>query len=432
MEASNKPTAITKFTKTVYEAINFKSAKKNLSNNSFCLIIPQKKRGDCDESESRKRAAMQAFVSKLFATISTIKASYAELQMAQFSNHNIEAIQSADQVVVDELRTLSEVKNSFLKKQIKSSPPHVTFLLTEIQEQHSHMKMYEITIKNLEAQIEVKKEELSALQENLRETTLINKAHAQRLNSGGRFSILDNIVLSSSSNPRDFILVLQYAMKSVREFINILVNRMEIAKWDIDIAVNAIQPNFQFSNRTQKWFAFESFVCQEMFKNFDTPGFSLQNGQCIPYYIDQFTKLKSANATHFFNQYPNSSFGKFTRSKYLQLIHPKMEASFYGNLNQRKLVNSWGCPETTFFAVFAEMARRVWILHCLAFTYNQEVSVFEVKKNCMFSEMYMVSVTSEVFLAGNDEVTVGFMVVPGFKIGKMVVQSKIYLAAAKI
>lgn len=108
-----------------------------------------------------------------------------------------------------------------------------------------------------------------------------------------------------------------------------------------------------------------------------------------------------------------------------------MEASFYGNLNQRKLVNSSGCPETTFFAAFAEMARRIWILHCLAFSVDQEVSTFNVGKNCRFSEVYMESVTSEALLAGNDGNAVAFTVVPGFKIGKTVVQSKVYQSQAK-
>ncbi|KAK1378547.1 DUF641 domain-containing protein [Heracleum sosnowskyi] len=436
MDSSKKPTTTSKFSKTFHKVTSFKLATKTLSGNGFCLLLPREKPENCDEftkdeTKSRDRAAMQAFVSKLFATISTIKASYAELQMAQFSNYNIEAIQSADQVVVDELRTLSDLKHTFLRKQIKSSPPHVTFLLTEIQEQHSLMKMYDITIKKLQAQIEAKETKFSALQQNLRETILINRSHARRLNSSGSFSILDNVTLSSSSNPRDFILVLHYAMKSVRDFVNVLVNQMENADWDIDIAVNAIQPNLQFPDKTHKFFVFESFVCQEMFKDFDTLVFALQNDHSIRYYIDQFTNLKSANATHFLNQYPNSSFGKFTRSKYLCLIHPKMEASFYGNLNQRKLVNSWGCPETTFFAAFAEMARRVWILHCLAFSVDQKVSFFNVGKNCRFSEVYMESVTSEALLCGIDGIAVAFPVVPGFMIGKTVVQSKVYLAQAK-
>lgn len=436
MDSSEKPTTTrSKFSKTFHKVITLKSATKNFSSNGFCLSMPnhdKSKNGHeftKDESRSRNRAALEAFISKLFATISTIKASYAELQMAQFPCYNIDGIQSADKDIVDELRRLSELKQSFLNKDINSSPPHVTLLLTEIQEQQSLMKMYQITIKKMEGQLEAKETQISSLRKDLQETNLSNKSLEKTLNSSGCFSVLDNINISSC-NPKDFILVLHYALKSVRNFVKILVTQMENSNWDIDSAVHAIHPNIQFPNRTHRCFVFESFVCQEMFKDFDTPAFSLLNDQYFPYYVDQFRKLKSASAIHFLNQYPNSLFGKFTRSKYLRLIHPKMEASFYGNLNQRKLVNSWGCPETTFFAAFGEMARRIWILHCLAFSFDQEVSVFQVGKDCRFSEMYMESVTSEVFMDRDSEVTVAFTVVPGFKIGNMVVQSQVYLAPA--
>lgn len=436
MDSSEKPTTTrSKFSKTFHKVITLKSATKNLSNNGFCLSISHDKSKNGheftkDESRSRNRAALEAFISKLFATISTIKASYAELQMAQFPCYNIDGIQSADKDIVDELRRLSELKQCFLNKDINSSPPHVTLLLTEIQEQQSLMKMYQITIKKMEGQLEAKETQISSIRKDLQETILINKSLEKTLNSSGCFSVLDNINISSCSNPKDFILVLHYALKSVRNFVKILVSQMESSNWDIDSAVHAIHPNIQFPNKTHKCFVFESFVCQEMFKDFDTPAFSLLNDQYFPYYVDQFRKLKSANAVYFLNQYPNSLFGKFTRSKYLRLIHPKMEASFYGNLNQRKLVNSWGCPETTFFAAFSEMARRIWILHCLAFSFDQEVSVFQVGKDCRFSEMYMESVTSEVFMDRDSQVTVAFTVVPGFKIGNMVVQSQVYLAPA--
>lgn len=433
-----------KFTKSFFKVIHLKTPTKTLTNNPFCLLIPQEKtkNGDQklkknDEVKSKNRAAMEAFVAKLFATISTIKASYAELQMAQFPKYNGEAIQLADQGVVDELRKLSELKQRFLKKQVDSSPPHVTLLLTEIQEQQSLMKMYEITIKKMEAEIEAKKHKLLNLQGELKDTMLKNKSLEKKLNSSGCFSILENINLSAS-NPKDFILVLQYATRSVRSFVKLLVQEMESSSWNIDVAVDSIHPNLSFSNKNHKCFVFESFVCQEMFQGFENPTFSLQNDQScdsfVPYHIDQFKKLKSVNSVSFLKTHPNSSFAKFTRSKYLRLVHPKMEASFYGNLKQRKMINAWEFPETPFFESFAEMARRVWILHCLALSFGngKELSVFQAGKKCRFSEVYMESVVSnESSSAGDRGFTVAFTVVPGFKIGKTVVQSQVFLSPAK-
>jgi hypothetical protein len=114
-----------------------------------------------------------------------------------------------------------------------------------------------------------------------------------------------------------------------------------------------------------------------------------------------------------------------------------MECSLFGNLNQRKLVNSGGYPDSAFFLAFAEMAKRVWTLHYLAFSFQENITIFQVKKNTRFSEVYMESVTEESVSttsssvdsaeSNSGEFRVVFTVVPGFKIGKTVIQSKVYL-----
>ncbi|KAL8235436.1 hypothetical protein R6Q59_021536 [Mikania micrantha] len=63
------------------------------------------------------RSSMDAFIAKVFSTLSSVKAAYAELQYAQFP-YDPKAIQSADQMMVTELQRLSELKQSFLKNHI--------------------------------------------------------------------------------------------------------------------------------------------------------------------------------------------------------------------------------------------------------------------------------------------------------------------------
>ncbi|KAK6124177.1 hypothetical protein DH2020_042086 [Rehmannia glutinosa] len=448
---SQAPNKTSRIAKTFQKVIHLKKATKNRSNPGFCLLIPQEKLRCCEshqfekedaeeaKEDSRNRDAMEAFVVKLFATISSVKASYAELQMAQFPYNN-EAIQSADRAVVDELKSLSELKYSFLKKQISSSPPHVTLMLAEIQEQQSLMKTYEITMKKMQCEIENKESKIESLQKQLREIVQSNKSMEKKMNASGSFSILDNVKFSDV-NPKDFILVLHYLLRSVRNFVKLLIREMETSNWDIEAAANAIQPdNIVFRNRDHKAFVFESFVCREIFMGFNDPDFAVQNNdnnqflqgeiyQRRVFFFEQFKRLRSVSAIHFLKQNPNSLFGKFLKSKYLHLVHPKMEFSFCGNLNQRKMVNAGEFPETEFFKVFAEMVRRVWILHCLAFSFEHEVSVFQVKQNSKFSEVYMESVTEDIFAAAVAEggFKVAFTVVPGFKVGQTVVQSQVYL-----
>ncbi|CAA2933765.1 GRAVITROPIC IN THE LIGHT 1-like [Olea europaea subsp. europaea] len=438
--------AKSKIARTFQKVIHLKSATKNLSNPGFCLLIPQEKL-KCSESqqvekenleeeakESKNRAAVEAFVAKLFATVSAVKAAYAELQVAQFPYNN-EAIRSADQAVVDELKELSELKHRFLKKQIDSSPPHVTLMLAENQEQQSLMKTYEITMKKMQREIERKDTQISLLQDQLQKIVQTNKSLEIKLNASGSFSILDNIKFSDS-NPKVFIMVLHHALRSIRNFVKMLIGNMESVSWDIDAAANAIQPEITFSKRDHKGFAFESFVCREIFCGFNEPFFSIQNDhQPLPngtdprriFFFEHFKNLRSVSVIQFLGQNQNSLFGKFLKSKYLRLVHPKMEFSFAGNLNQRKMVNSSEYPETEFFKAFAEMGRRVWLLHCLTFSFDQEVSIFQVKRNARFSEVYMESITDDIFVAADRDFRVAFTVVPGFKVGQSVVQSQVYL-----
>ncbi|KAI5659794.1 hypothetical protein M9H77_28587 [Catharanthus roseus] len=468
MDHSIRPTTKSKFAKTFQRVIHpTKSSSKTLLNNGFCLLIPQEKLKCCESQqqlfkeeieeaakESKNRAVLEAFVAKLFATISSVKAAYAQLQMAQFPYNN-EAIQSADQAVVDELKALSELKQSFLKKQIDSSPPHVTLLLAEIQEQQSLMKTYEITMKKMQNEIEIKESQIVKFRQDLNEIIQINKSLEKKMNASGSFSVLDNIKFSSEVlNPKDFLMVLNYGLRSVRNFVKFFIKEMESANWDIEAAANSIHQEVKFFKKDHKGFAFESFVCREIFGGFNDVLFGIlqqdhhhhhhhqfwttngnQNHQeRRVFYYEEFKKVKSVSVIHFLKQNANSFLAKFLKFKYLQLIHPKMEFSFFGNLNQRKLVNSGiDFPETEFFKNFAEMGRRIWILHCLAFSFDQEqVSIFQVKKNCRFSELYMESVTDEVFTASDGDFRVAFTVVPGFRVGKTVVQSQVYLQPSDV
>ncbi|XP_010248387.1 PREDICTED: IRK-interacting protein-like [Nelumbo nucifera] len=387
---------------------------------------------DGDE-KLRKRAAMEAFLAKLFASVSSLKAAYAQLQIAQ-SPYDSNGIQTADEMVVSELMHLSELKQCYLKKQIDPSS-QVTLLLAEIQEQQSLLKTYEIMGKKFESQLRLKESEITSLREILEESNRQNRLLEQKLNPSGPLSGLDDLHLSGL-NPSHFIIVLRHAIKSLKSFVKLMVEQMVSAGWHIDTAASSIEPDIIYGKPEHKSFAFECFVCREMFDGFNNPEFSLPN-EPLPerkqrrrHFFDRFTELKSMRVKEFLSHKPNSTFGKFCRAKYLSLVHPKMEASFSGDLNQRSIVNSGGYPETAFFASFAEMAKRVWLLQCLSFSFEPEVSIFQVSKGSRFSEVYMESVSNDAFLSSNN-LLVAFTVIPGFKIGKTVIQCQVYLSPSR-
>ncbi|KAM6551301.1 hypothetical protein CsatB_001109 [Cannabis sativa] len=456
-----------KLARTFQKVINLRTSTRISSNNGICLLTPQgcrvKEHEDDDGNvngafdnkskhfdktndditRARNRAIMEALVAKLFAGITSIKAAYAELQMAQ-NPYNSDAIQVADLAVVNELRAISELKRSFLKKELDLSP-QVTIMLAEIQEQQGLMKTYQITIKKLEAEVNRKCLNLSGLKKNLEDSVSLNKSLEKKLNLSGPLSIFDTLLISAL-NPAHFVEFLNdLTLRSVRSFVKILVREMESANWDLEAAVKFIEPEASFSKQSHRCFVFESFVCKTMFEGFNDPAFNIRGGDspvCSDsvVFFDRFKKLKSVSPKHLFTQNPNSSFGMFLRTKYLQLVHAKMECSFFGNLNQRKMMTSCGYPETPFFSAFADMSKRVWLLHSLAFSFGQEdgeVTIFQVRKDSRFSEVYMGCVNQEVLFPAGEidanpevELRVNFTVVPGFKIGKTVIQSQVYLSPA--
>ncbi|KAL4589460.1 hypothetical protein LXL04_002367 [Taraxacum kok-saghyz] len=388
-----------------------------------------------EDERVQDRATMEAFIAKAFAALSSVKAAYAQLQDAQ-SPYDADGIQSADQIVVTELKRLSEFKQSYLKKHIDDASPGTTVLLAEIEEKKNLSKTYEITRKKLASQTRLKDSEIVFLKEKLEEAERENKLIERRLNSSGPLSRHENLHFSKLT-PTDFVSALKHAMKSIRSLVKFMITEMEYANWDLDAAAESIQPEVVYSNTTDRCYAFESFVCREMFDGFSHPDFSVpgdrrelpSKGKRQKLFFDRFMELKYLKAREYITWKPKSTFAKFCWFKYLKLVHPKMESSLFGNLNQRRLVAAGKFPETAFFESFAEAAKRIWLLHCLAFSINPNgASIFQVRNGSRFSEVFMESVNDEAFMSPERSPEVAFTVVPGFKLGKTVVQCQVYLS----
>ncbi|XP_004514644.1 protein GRAVITROPIC IN THE LIGHT 1-like [Cicer arietinum] len=442
---SVKPSAVTprksKLARTFSKVLHVKSmtgvAPKNVRVDDHEVNMTNK-----EDEEVKKKLVTEALVSKVFASISTVKASYAHLQYAQ-SPYDPDGIQAADKLLVSELKTLSELKQCWFKKQFDFDPSlEGAIVVAESKELKSVTKTYKIMAKKLESQARLRDSEIMFLKEKLEEAIKQNKSIEKKLNQSPThfisLSSLDNLHISGLS-PTHFIYVLRHTVRSIRSFVKLLVNEMRSSNWDIDASVNAIvEENVVYWKEDHKCFAIESFVCREMFDSFNFPNFNLSN-ESIPdrnktqFFFGRFNELKSMKAREFLALKPSStSFAKFCRVKYLRLVHPKMEASFFGEMKHRNILNAGEFPlGNNFFTSFAEMAKRIWLLHCLAFSFEPHVEIFQVGKTCRFSDVYMESVVNlndEVVEAVESEPQVGFTVIPGFKIGKTVLQCQVYLS----
>ncbi|KAJ6853939.1 uncharacterized protein M6B38_100185 [Iris pallida] len=384
------------------------------------------------EATSNSREAMESLIANLFASVSSIKASYAQLQVAQ-SPYDPETIQSSDQAVISELKHLSVLKQSYIKKELSSQPPPP--MASQIQEHRNLLKTYEITIKKLESDIQTKDSEILSLHSQLMELDRQNRSLESRLHPWRTLSCLDDLHLSGL-DATHFLAAVRFAVRSIKAFAKLMMQEMESAGWDLDAAAVSIHPDVH-QRPKHLIFAFESFVCQKMFSGFQDRNFGLSSleGQSSwdeRQFFVQFNESKSAKLKQLLSSPKgmSSGLGKFCRAKYLGLVHPKMEASFFGDLDRRELISSGrGFPETDFFTGFTEMARRVWLMHCLFFSFGKETgaSIFQMRRGCRFSDVYMESVV-EGEVCGNSGARprVGFTVVPGFRVGKTMIQCKVY------
>ncbi|KAL3646222.1 hypothetical protein CASFOL_011402 [Castilleja foliolosa] len=388
--------------------------------------------GEKDDENLKNQAINEAFIAKLFASISSIKAAYAQMQFAQ-SPYDPDEIQSSDLAIISELMNLSELKQCYLKKELSEMSPETTLVLSEIQEHKSLLKNYEVSDKKSDFQIKLKESKITFLKEKLAEASIDNKSLEKKLNSSGLITVPDDIRLSDLK-PTHFIKYYRQVIKSIRSFVRLFISKIEFAGWNLDSAASSVEPGVSFWKPNHKCFAFESFVYKKMFDGFGCPNFSSEikaRKKNRGLFFETFKEMRSVGATDYLVRKPESPFALFCREKYLKLMHQKMEASIFGNLEQRGLVSSGDIPETGFFSVFCEMAKRVWLLHILGLLYEPEVNVFQVSKGSRFSEVYMESLSDEAFVPCNDNSEtyprVAFTVVPGFRIGKTVVQCQVYL-----
>lgn len=394
-------------------------------------------------------AAADSLLASLFAGVSAVKAAYAQLQLAQFP-YDAEAIQSADAAVVSELTRLSDTKRRFLKDPVAAARDAAasgnTPLSAHAEEQRHLLKTYQITARKLESEFRARDADLERARGSLAAELRAERAMEVRLHPGRTLASLDELHVSGL-NPTHFLTALRHAVKSIRSFSKSMLTSMQAAGWDLTAAAAAVHPGVPLRRAGDAKFVFESYVAMKMFANFHRRDFNFSFLDEREFYerrrfFEEFTELKAAPAGVFLDARNArwGGFGKFLRAKYLSLVHARMETAFFGRQEQRGIVSAGpGFPESAWFAEFAEMARRVWLLHCLFFAFDggdeeDGASIFQVRTGARFAEVYMESVndgrTEDAFsaAAAAEDRAVGFTVVPGFRVGRTVIQCRVYLS----
>jgi hypothetical protein len=393
-----------------------------------------------EEAMNQNPEAVETLVSKIFTNISSLKSAYIQLQSAH-TPYDPDKIHTADKLVISELKNLSELKHFYRENNPKPVcvSPQDSRLAAEIQEQQSLLKTYEVMVKKFQSEIQNKDSEIHQLEKQIEEASQKRAKLEKNLKLRGlstKEAEDGNGFFPIDLTPDLFTSSVEAAAKAIHDFSKPLINMMKAAGWDLDAAANSIEPNVVYAKRAHKKYAFESYICQRMFGGFEQESFSVKSDNIIvnkESFFHQFLALREIDPLDMLGQNPDSIFGKFCQSKYLVVVHQKMEASFFGNLDQRNHVMGGGHPRTPFYQAFLKLAKSIWLLHKLAYSFEPNVKVFQVKGGSEFSDVYMESVVKNLIMDENDEKPkVGLMVMPGFWIGGSVIQSKVYLSGMKV
>nr|XP_027113020.1 protein GRAVITROPIC IN THE LIGHT 1-like [Coffea arabica] len=410
-----------------------------LRDNNSQKVHPQ----PMEEAINQNPEALEALISRIFTNISSLKSAYIQLQTAH-TPYDPDKIQAADKLVISELKNLSELKHFYREHNPKPVcvSPQDSRLAAEIQEQQSLLKTYEVMVKKFQSEIQNKDSEINQLQQQIQEANQKRVKLEKNLKLRGlsakesEGSGDENGVFSMDLTPDLIKSAVEAAYKAIHDFSKPLINMMKAAGWDLDAAANSLEPDVVYAKRAHKKYAFEAHICQRMFSGFQEESFSLKLDNVTMdkgSFFNQYLALRDMDPLDAVGQSPDSPFGKFCRSKYLVVVHPKMEASFFGNLDQRNYVMGGGHPRTPFYQAFLKLAKSIWLLHRLANSFDPMVKVFQVKKGSEFSEVYMDSVVKNFVIEDADQKPrVGLMVMPGFWIGGSVIQSQVYLTGVMV
>ncbi|KAL8525837.1 hypothetical protein ACS0TY_015177 [Phlomoides rotata] len=351
-------------------------------------------------------------IKKLFDTLLELKLAYVKLQEAHIP-YDLEKLRAADEEVISRLDSLCTIKQACKEKLVKeanSVSARSVLLLAEIQVKEKALEKLKSQAKNKDkevADLRLKHQELESWNKKLAEE--IKERERERF-AGLNHHSLENVVKAVG--------------KAIHDFAKPLIALMKISDWDLDKAANAIEPSVVYAKRSHKKYAFEAYVTRRMFH-----GFTIQ-----PCFLGNIMKLD--DPIDALMDDPKSSFAMFCRTKYLLVVHPKMEESFFGNLDHRKFVANGFHPYTPFYRAFVRMARCVWYLQALIAFIEPKAEMYGVKQGSEFSDIYMevLEELKELMTLDKDQerYKVEFMIMPGFKLGETLIRSQVYVSIGRV
>ncbi|XP_022893211.1 protein GRAVITROPIC IN THE LIGHT 1-like [Olea europaea var. sylvestris] len=422
------------------------SAEEFIPDQKVVVIKPDRDYDPDPDSSHLTRTVVHS----IFATVSSFEASYLQFQTAHVPQIDQNALQQADKSLVSILQKLSEMKNIYKNSKKTSSGlpgdfefPAVSFLEFQVQENQSKLRVLETMVNSLQSEIDAKDDDVLVLRKKFDKIQGFNLNLSKQLESKKEKKDSGTDVLLTI---RVFEAMLNDSVKSLRCFTKLLIDLMRKAGWDLEKAANSVYSDIDYAKKGHFRYAFLSYVCLGMFKNFDKNDFGLGDSQVTCNgngsihvgnstihngYLRELIEHVSSNPMEILSKNPKCEFSRFCEKKYEELIHPTMESSLFDNLDRKeKVLDSWKSLSVV-YELFVRMAGSIWLLHTLAYSFDPVVEIFQVERGKDFSMVYMEDVLGKRSFGGKMRPQVGFTVVPGFKVGRTVIQSQVYLTGLK-
>lgn len=399
---------------------------------------------------------MEMLMNEVFDSVSAMKRAYGSLQEAHCP-WDPERLRVADVAVVGELRRLAFLRERFRRcvsvgsdggrrRRVGVGGDGVG-MLREV------VAPYEAAVEDLKKEVKAREVEVENLKEKLRSVTSLSSdgsGKKGRSQSRRKVSCSLGVQVAAAPAPELFELTMSEVKRTSKSFTSLLLTFMRAAHWDIAAAVRSIEAattttdNLTTSTTAitstiashHAKYALESYISRKVFQGFDHETFYMDGSLSSLLNPDQFRRdcfaqyrdMKAMDPIELLGILPTCHFGKFCSKRYLEIVHPKMEESLFGNLEQRQQVLTGSHPRSEFYGEFLGLAKAIWLLHLLAFSLDPAPSQFEASRGAEFHPQYMESVvkfSSGRIPAGH---IVGFPVSPGFKLGnRSVIKASVYL-----
>uniref|UniRef100_A0A2N9HXN6 Uncharacterized protein n=1 Tax=Fagus sylvatica TaxID=28930 RepID=A0A2N9HXN6_FAGSY len=409
-----------------------------------------------EEVRRERVMEMEKVMKEVFEAVSSMKRAYATLQEAHCP-YDTDKIRVADVAVISELKRLAVLRERFRRRSssIICSRGNRNGVVTRVREV---VAPYEAAVEELKREVKAREVEVENLKEKLNTVatlTVKGRSHSQH---NKRNLIQPQPQVPPA--PELFESTMSQVKEASKSFTSLLLSHMRSAHWDIAAAVRSIEaattatatanPNamdgFAITNTTtpsviashHAKYALESYISRKVFQGFDHETFYMDGSLSSLLNPDQYRRdcftqyrdMKAMDPSELLGILPTCHFGKFCSKKYLSIVHPKMEESLFGDLEQRRQVLAGNHPRSQFYGEFLMLAKAVWLLHLLAFSLDPAPSQFEASRGAEFHPQYMESVVK--FSNGRVPAgqIVGFPVSPGFKLGNQsVIKARVYLVS---